>query len=452
MAWLASLIGVGSIVGFGNWRNGILYLLVIGFLQDPIRKILPDVPVYTQIMVVVFLGILVLCAKQQNVRVRLSVIHGGDHRLGRAWNLFIFLVVVQCAHTYLWYGSSVLAGLGLINYLVPVAALMLGVEFADDPGWIDRFLRTYLWLAIPIGLTVYLSFYFQNDWDVLKSIGRLHGTPLLIFDKGVHQLLYSNSGIMRVGEIAAWHAGTAVMLLIMFATTDRRFRFRLLAGVAGMLLLGAIVLTGRRKMLMAIAIFLAVFVLLLMLYWQKVNKIGTLIVILSVATVVYVWLQPEQRESIYYAERGVSVFGDATTRLARAWDLLEWGYYRGGMFGLGAGVSAQGAEHFGGALTGVGGVAEAGGGKVVVELGVAGLVVIMYLLWRLFRHFHEFFRLVPAHYEHLAVLLSGITALIIANAATFFVATQVFGDPFVLILMGFFVSFLFALERFARGI
>ena len=448
MAWALSLVGLGGLVGLGNWRNAVLFLMVVGFLQDPIRKVLPGLPVYMQILALFFLGVIFVCAMLQNTRMELSYVDGRDSKLRQAWGLFLFLIAGQCVHTYLLYGNLVLAGLGLINYAAPVMAIILGVAFAEDDRWIRRLLWAYLLLAIPFALTVYLSLYFQDDWDILKSIGRLAGSPLLIFDQGT--VLYSNSGLMRAGEIAAWHAGTAVMLLIMFATMDQRKSFRVFAGIIVMLLIGAIVLTGRRKMIMAIAIFFAVFLFLLMVYWRGTNKIGALIAVLSVGAAVYIWLQPDEGESTLYAARSVTVFQDATDRLGEAWDLLRSGYQRGGIFGLGAGISAQGSQYFGGGTAIAGGAAEAGGGKVVVELGVIGLLVIAYLLWRLFRHFDEFFRLVPADYEYLSVMLAGITAIIIANASTFLVATQVFGDTFILILMGFFVSFLFALERLTR--
>ena len=448
MTWILPLVGLGTAIGLGRWRDGVLFLILVGFLQDPIRKILPGLPVYTQVTVIFFLGIVILCAVLQNGHLRISYIHGGEGRLRGAWNLYIFLIVAQCGHAFVQYGNPVLAGLGMINYGAPIAGMVLGVAFARKEQWIQRFLWTYVCLAIPVALTVYLSFYFQDNLDVLKSIGRLSGHPLLIYDQGA--LLYSNSGLMRVGEIAAWHAGTAVMLLIMFGARDRRMSFRIIVGLVAVLLIGAIVLTGRRKMIMAIAIFFAVFLFLLMVYWRGTNKIGALIAILSIGAAVYIWLQPEEGASTLYAARSVTVFQDATDRLNQAWDLLRSGYQRGGMFGLGAGISAQGSQYFGGGTAIAGGAAEAGGGKVMVELGVIGLLVIAYLLWRLACHFDKFFRLVPADDEYLSVMLAGITAIIIANASTFLVATQVFGDAFVLILIGFFVSFLFALERLTR--
>ena len=46
--------------------------------------------------------------------------------------------------------------------------------------------------------------------------------------------------------------------------------------------------------------------------------------------------------------------------------------------------------------------------------------------------------------------MAGIASMFIANGATFFVATQVYGDLFVLLILGLLGSFLFALERIAK--
>jgi hypothetical protein len=443
MTWALSLFGLGGVIGLGDWRRGMLFLLVVGFLQDPIRKIVPGFPVHLQMLVVGFTGIIILCAVLQNARLRLSNVYGRDLALGQAWTLFILLVLLQCAHTFLRYGNPYLAGLGIINYLTPLTLVLVGVTFARDETWIKRFIWAYLLLAVPVALTVYLSFYFQDDWTVLKSVGRLTGRPLLIYDQG--GVLFSSSGLLRTGEIAAWHAGTAAMLLVILGTLDKRFTFRLVVGILVALLIGAVILTGRRKMLVAMAVFVAAFLFILMLYWRGPSRVGAIAAVLSAGAAAYAWLQPEAGPAAMYEARGVSVFGDALGRLSVAWDLAQSGFRRGGILGLGAGVSAQGAQYFGGGVRIVGGAAEAGGGKLLVELGLVGLLVVVYLLWRMVQHFHRLFRVVSASDERATVLMAGLSALLIANGVTFLAATQVFGDAFILILMGLFLSFLFAL-------
>lgn len=445
MTWVISLFGVGGVVGMGDWRRGLLFLLLVGFLQDPIRKILPGTPVYMQVAVLSYLGVVVLCAVLQNANFRVSSLYGDDSRLKQAWTLFVLLVALQCAHAYLRFGNPVLAGLGGINYLSPVAIMVVAATFARSGEWIRQFIRVYLYLAIPIALTVYLSFYYQDDWEILKSLGRLTGQPLLIYDQGT--VLFSNSGLMRSGEIAAWHAGTAVMLLITLAASDKRAVFRLVVGVSIALLIGAIILTGRRKMLMAVAIFIGAFLAIMAVYGRGSKKVAVVGAVLSAGAAAYIWLQPDAGPTDLYEARSLSVFGDAFDRIALAWDLAESGFRRGGLLGLGAGVSAQGAQHFGGGTRIVGGAGEAGGGKLLVELGIVGLVIVGYLIRSILGHFRSVLRTVSAESEDAKVLFAGLAAMLIANSVTFIVATQVLGDMFILLLVGLFLGFMLALER-----
>jgi len=449
MTWVFSLMSLGGAIGLGDWRRGMLFLVLVGFLQDPMRKTMAGFPVYMQVLVLAFAGIIILCGVLQNARFRLTNIYNDDRRLKQAWILFILLVLFQCAHSFLRYGNPYLPVLGGISYVAPLILIIVGVTFARDTEWILRFARFYILLAVPFALTVYLSFYYQDQWDLLKSMGRLAGQPLLIYDQGT--VLFSNSGLMRVGEIAAWHAGTAAMLLIILGAMDRRLGFRIVVGIVVALLIGAIMLTGRRKMLMSAAVFVAVFLLVLMVYWRGPNRFGTVFVILSIGAAAYLWLQPDSGQSQLYEARSVTVFGDAFGRLEQAWSLAKSGYNRGGVLGLGAGIAAQGAQYFGGGTRLAGGAAEAGGGKLLVELGLAGLLVVGYLVWRLVVHFHNTFRAVVLQDETLTVFMAGLAALLIANGTTFLVATQIFGDAFVLILMGLFMSFLLALSAHVRS-
>ena len=100
--------------------------------------------------------------------------------------------------------------LGLIFYLGPVAALLLGV--ACPVGAADRdILMVYALVMAPAALTVYLSVEYSDQWPVLQDIGVFVGRQMIIYDVGA--ALESHPGVFRVGEIAAWHAATAATFL-----------------------------------------------------------------------------------------------------------------------------------------------------------------------------------------------------------------------------------------------
>jgi hypothetical protein len=88
----------------------------------------------------------------------------------------------------------------------------------------------------------------------------------------------------------------------------------------------------------------------------------------------------------------------------------------------------------------VGGGAEGGLGRIVTELGLPGLFVIVWLVlslglftWRSIGRGLSGSR---------ASLQSGLAAFVAANAVTFVVTSQVFGDIFVLLILGWTVGLL----------
>ena len=88
-------------------------------------------------------------------------------------------------------------------------------------------------------------------------------------------------------------------------------------------------------------------------------------------------------------------------------------------------------------------VSEGGGGRIVAELGLPGLVaggvIALMILLSLFRNFRLLRWLDP----RASYLLLGLVAFGLANVLFFFSAAQVYSDPFILIILGIcFGSFL----------
>ena len=96
-------------------------------------------------------------------------------------------------------------------------------------------------------------------------------------------------------------------------------------------------------------------------------------------------------------------------------------------------------------------VSEGGGGRIVAELGLPGIIaggaVAVLVLLTLRRNF----RLLRLLEPRVAVLLLGLVAFGLANLLFFFSAAQVYSDPFILILLGIcFGSFLTVPTLIAR--
>jgi hypothetical protein len=411
-------------------------------LQDVFRKLTPGIPaayVLWSFLVFALVGGLALLQGRFG---RIKSLYLGSRRLRTAWIMFAVVVLVQAAHALLRWGHPAMPLLGLIFYFGPIAALLLAERFARAERDMKAWLKAYVALMVPVVLTVYLSLWFGDSIAVLSEIGSFVGRQLLIYDVGT--VLASHSGLLRVGEIAAWHGATAVAFLSILATVNKSLAMKIGAGILIVLLIGAIILTGRRKMLVAIAIFFAVQWALLAIYRRGAVKQAVTVALVALVGWFALAVMDPALEAGAYLTRGASVFGDVGERSATAFDLYRSALVRSKGIGLGAGTTAQGTQFIGGSVAG--GAAEAGLGKIVVELGPLGGVVVLWLLYNLATRFGQLLRILARVDDRLLYYAASFGALLIANMATFAVATQVFGDPFILINLGMIAGFLFAVS------
>jgi O-antigen ligase len=124
--------------------------------------------------------------------------------------------------------------------------------------------------------------------------------------------------------------------------------------------------------------------------------------------------------------------------------LFEWAVLGSEGIGLGIGTAAQGAQHAGTQVTGLSDSGEAGIGKLVLELGIPGLVLVTALFFFLGRRVWDLVRLLARYDQRLHIYAVSFLALLVANMVTFTVATQVYGDPFVLLVLGLVAGLLFS--------
>jgi hypothetical protein len=256
------------------------------------------------------------------------------------------------------------------------------------------------------------------------------------------------NGIMRSSEIAAWHAGAAACLSVSLTLSAKSARSRWLGALLFVVFVVVVLLTGRRKMLAAIVLFVLIFLFLLARYGGGAGRFVQLLAgggaLMLVAAS---WLGRAEQEIGFgsYLSRGGSILQDSSERVVQL-TLSQFGniVQRNGLFGSGTGTGAQGAQYFGGGSELVGGAAEGGLGKVLAELGLPGALALLWLALELGRTLLGVAARVRLLPRDLRVLLVGIVAFLPANAAVFLSAHQVFGDPFVLIVLGWITGALLA--------
>jgi len=424
-----------SLLTLVDWRKGFLVVVVIGVLQDVLRKLTLGAPAYYLIWsMVIYLFVATVVFFRQALP-PLRTIYLNDHRVQTGWLIFIFLVVFQLINAFLRWRSPAVPIFGALFYLGPPLAMLVGYGFATSPNRIRQYLNFYALILVPTCLTVYLSASFQDAWPVLRDVGTFTGQELIIYDVGV--ALKSYSGILRAGEISAWHAATAGVFLATLAMTTRGTARRIIIVALIALMIGVIVLTGRRKMLMTLSIFFIIQWALMARYKRGMGKQVVLVVLVgTLSSFAFTLLEPAS-ESRLYVQRSTTVFGDATGRLGLSFRLMQSAFNRSSGIGLGAGSAAQGGRYAGIDQSKlVGGSSESGLGMFMVELGAAGLLATMWLLFVIGRSLIRNLRRLAALDSQLFFYQAAFLSFLFANLMTFVVATQIYGDYFVLIILG----------------
>lgn len=450
VALALGLLGLWAAWALMDWRKGVLVCVVVGFLQDPLRKLWVDEPVYLTALVGVFLVVALLgaalkgdlrefaAAEEWRTGLRLPVLAG------------VAVVLGQAARTLAEYDSLELAAIGAASYLLPAVAAALAYAFATSASRVRRFLAFYALLSAVAAGGVYLAF-LGYDWTVLEQVGQ----GLVVFSQeGLPLEVYP--GFMRSPEVAGWHAAAAICLLVILGTLTRSAGARLGMSLLVVFLLGAGLLTARRKVPVEVVLFLLLYWLLLA--WARVGARKAAVVavaagIVGVAVAAEI-LDPQEAGPSFdpYVRHGVTGFAAASERFTLlGLGSVQWAMQRHGVLGAGAGTGSQGAQHFGGGAGLVGGAPEGGLGKIATELGIPGLLVSAWvavaLARALWRSTKQLARLQP----DLAPLGYGLLAFLTANALTFLVASQVYGDLFVLLILGWAVGFALAGPHLAEA-
>lgn len=426
-------------------RNAVLAIFAIGFLQDPFRKLVPGEPIYFIVTVgLVFATVFLATVQRQGITRLREPFTGWSNVASQPLVLFFVVLTLQFVHSFLRYGNPIISSIGLLSYVAPFFAIVVGYFLVSRANYIVDVMLQYTLIGVLLSITVMMSF-AGFDYQIFKEVGQ----GLLIYDQGT--VLRSFSGFMRTGEIAAWHIATSCcfVIVVFFSAKKRPPAWLVIALI--LFMMGAIALTGRRKMLMLVTMFAATYGLGFSYYRRKlsINYLFS-----AGAVVMTLWLAAQffsgSGDSVSdYIARGTSVYGSATSRaLELGFKPVGWAYNRVGLLGGGLGIASQGSQIFSSANI-AGGSGEGGLGKIMVELGLPGLIVALWLIFAFAKYINSALKLsaqgfVPAH---IMPLMLGIACLLLVHVMTFTVATQVYGDMFVLIMIGLLAGFLFALPK-----
>lgn len=431
----------------GDWRLGLLLTVVIGFAQDPIRKLTPGQPsLYVGLVLVAFLACVLVLWQQRRGHFDLPLMFPATPALRNVLPMFVGLIALQAIHSLVRWGipSRTLIGVGF--YFAPLLGLWVGFQIGRFQPFLRRLLKLYLFGTALFGFTALLD-YLGFDRAVFDAIG---GGQIIHFRYGYWTT--GAVGMWRSTDMAAIHLTIGACLAIVFALSGavgiQRSAWVVLAGFFG----ATSLLTGRRKAIVQIVVFLGLFFWLLARYGsgRSRQQIWGLVITAAGLAALALVLDPSEFLSDDFGE----YLARAGTSQGDLWDRFRiLGIYatqRGleisGGIGLGVGTLAQSGGAGVGGVQGAGFafVSESGLGKVVAELGLAGIVVLLLLAWGLFRAVLYSLRMMRYEPESIATFEIGLLAFALSNLPFFSAAAGVYGDPFVLIICGVSLGSVFA--------
>lgn len=431
----------------GDWRLGLLLTVVIGFAQDPIRKLTPGQPgTYVGLVLVSFLACVLALWNQRHGRFNLSLMFPATPVLRSVLPMFVGLIALQAIHSLLRWGVPFRTLIGVGFYVAPLLGLWVGFQVGRVQLFWRRLLKLYLFCAALFGFTALLD-YLGVDRAVFDAVG---GGQIIHFRYGFWT--EGAVGLWRSTDLAAMHLTIASCLAMVFA----------LSGVAGiqrtlwLVLSGSFaaisLLTGRRKAIVQIVVFCGLFVWLVARYGSGRSRQQIWGLVISAAGLAALALVLDPSEFLgddfgEYLARAGSAQGDLWERF----NLLglyaaQRGLDIAGGIGLGVGALAQTGSAGVARIQGAGFafVSESGLGKIIAELGWPGIVILLMLAWGLLRALLYSLRMMRYEPDSIATFELGLLAFALSNLPFFSAAAGVYGDPFVLIICGLSLGSVFA--------
>lgn len=431
----AALMLLSVAIALTDWRRAWLLAILIGVLQDPVRKLTPGTPVVMSLSIVVIYFAIIFAAQktlQAHAREftnRFTNLYGGLVVV----LFFLFLAAVNGLFTFGLEGWKAPA-LGLFVYCAPLPAVILGYAYLQREEQLYNLFRFYAVITSLALIGTPLE-YMNLPWRALGTVALSMGNYRYMTGLEIRLL----SGFYRAPDIMGLHAAILTMIgLIMTLRLRSLRRVWMWMLVAGWGFLNCL-LSGRRKALYMIVVFVAAF---LWRYFRRLTAVQLIAVSFVGFIMIFVVTKVGQDEqSRVYTQ-------SAATTQSEIFDRLEGGLSgtveQSGIMGGGLGTATQGVYH----VLNESGVArlgwqEGGLGKLAMELGIPGLLavallglVIIITMLKISRHPD-----VPGSSQLTRAALFGI---VMANVVEFMASAQAYSDATLTLLAAFFVGCMFA--------
>lgn len=429
----ATFLAFACAYAVGDWRRGWFLVPLCGVLQDPVRKLTPNVPVFISFAVVALFAVVVISARRQ------LLTSTGDFArrfpsLYTGTSVFLLMLVVAAFNGLFTYGFDKwkVPLLSFFTYVAPLVAIVLGYTWLQREEMMYRFLRWYSILT-SIALIGTVLEHLRVNSALLGMVG--YPGDYIRHMPGIQIRLLS--GFYRSPDIMAWHAATLATVGIAMALRHGLGRQALLwSASAGWGLFNCLI-AGRRKAVYYVLVFVAVFL------WRYLRRVksGQLFGMISVGILMALVVRSiaSGEQTSIYVQTAMATQQELAGRLEGG--IIET-FRQFGYLGAGLGTATQGVRHLLGSDLNVG-WQEGGLGKLAIELGLPGILTLIAIAVTLMKLLLTLTRIpdIEGSSQFLRVMLF---ALVAANAAYFVASAQAYSDAILAPMTGFFAGCLFA--------
>jgi len=432
-------VALSAFIAIKNWRLGIALLIIVGSLQDPVRKITPGAPAYMVLSFLpVWIGIIigVVSAREWPWKAFGTIHPKVQSRMRLFGAALILATVVVFQYGFM---AWTVAAIGLFSYMVPMLTLMIGFAYARSSFDISRMIIFYcLVTAVMLGGGVLEVLNIFPEWQAL-------GTSTL----GMHWIRHVSYGHMieliagfyRSPDIMGWHAASLSMFsltMVLYGKAGPRWFWLMLACWGAF----CVFISGRNKMISMTVVWI-IAVALLHIYIGRTGRVVTMALaggLLAFSVLLVSGKLGLNEDYNLYATQLAG--GSLVERLEKTGTagVLQT-YYQSGFWGKGIGTAAQGIQHLG--LPIQRSWQEDGASKLLVELGVIGFCVALLLAWATFKATLNTIRYSRAK-NVLSPLQLGLSGFVIANIANFIISHQVYNDGLIMVMVAMTLAMMLA--------
>ena len=128
------LLAIAVFLGIVEWRLAFLLCLATAILQDPLRKLTPDQPVFFIGFVSVVFAAAFIGALVRGVPMSPYEVFGGDPQIARPMWILLLLIMLGAFNSYARFGNPVIPLIGLLTYLLPLPAIVFAYQLVVREG------------------------------------------------------------------------------------------------------------------------------------------------------------------------------------------------------------------------------------------------------------------------------------------------------------------------------